>query len=113
MAQLDIPGGQLTRRNAIEIGYSTLLGSGLLNLTGHKTQASESSPTPRAKSVLFLFLFGGPSHLDTFDLKPQAPDDYRGEFRPIDTSVAGLQICEHLPKMAMQMDQWALIRSMT
>jgi hypothetical protein len=63
--------------------------------------------------VLFLFLFGGPSHLDTFDPKPDAPDECRGEFRPIDTSVSGVQICEHLPQMARRMHHWSLIRTMS
>src|SRR5262249_10543066 len=58
-------------------------------------------------------LFGGPSHVDTFDLKPEAPVEYRSEFRPISTSVSGLQICEHLPEIAKRMDRLALVRSMT
>ena len=77
------------------------------------TFTGEQPRPPRAKSVLFLFLFGGPSHLDTFDPKPEAPDECRGEFRPIDTSVSGVQICEHLPGMAQRMHHWALVRSMT
>lgn len=95
----------------LEIGCSTALGLGLSTLIGRRAQAAAA--TPRAKSVLFVFLFGGPSHLDTFDLKPDAPDECRGEFKPIDTSVSGVQICEHLPLMARQMHHWALVRSMT
>ena len=64
--------------------------SGLSTLLAQQSRAQGT--TPRAKSVLFLFLFGGPSHLDTFDPKPDAPDECRGEFKPIDTSVAGVQI---------------------
>ncbi|HET6325394.1 MAG TPA: DUF1501 domain-containing protein [Planctomycetaceae bacterium] len=105
-------GGLLTRRSLIEAGCSTALGLGLSALVGARSQAASATPR-RAKSVLFLFLFGGPSHLDTFDPKPQAPDECRGEFRPIHTSVSGVQICEHLPNMAQRMDHWALIRSMT
>jgi hypothetical protein len=55
-------------------------------------------------------LFGGPSQLDTFDMKPLAPVDFRGEFRPIDTNVAGVQICEHFPHLARQADKFALVR---
>lgn len=70
-------------------------------------------PPPRAKSVLFLFLFGGPSHLDTFDPKPDAPAEVRGEFQTIATATSGLRICEHLPLFAQRMNRWALVRSMT
>src|ERR1044072_8123487 len=90
---------RMNRRELIEIGYSSALGAGLATSAGRWARAPDPAPapTPRAKSVLFLFLFGGPSHLDTFDMKPEAPDECRGEFRPISTSVSGLQICEHLP----------------
>lgn len=112
-------GRQLTRREVIEIGYSSALGAGLAGILGRGARAAEPShvaqapATPRAKSVLFIFLFGGPSQLDTFDPKPEAPAEVRGEFRSIDTSVSGLQICEHLPLMAQRMDRWSLVRSMT
>jgi hypothetical protein len=110
---------RFTRREIIEIGYSSALGASLAALSGGRALAveptgrSEAAPTPRAKSVLFLFLFGGPSHLDTFDPKPEAPAEYRGDFRPIQTAVSGVQICEHLPEIARRMDRLALVRSMT
>ncbi len=104
--------GRLTRRNLLEVGCSTALGLGLSTLVAGRARA-EVAAAPRAKSVLFLFLFGGPSHLDTFDPKPEAPDECRGEFRPIDTSVSGVQICEHLPQMAQRMRHWSLVRSMS
>lgn len=103
---------KLTRRDMLEIGYSTVLGTGLAALGGGRSWGAEPANPRRAKSVLFIFLFGGPSHLDTFDPKPEAPDEYRGEFSPIDTSVGGLQICEHLPGMAQRMRHWSLVRSM-
>jgi hypothetical protein len=107
----------LTRRELVQIGYSSALGTTLASLGGQRASGQEETAakitTPRAKSVLFIFLFGGPSHLDTFDLKPDAPAEYRGEFKPISTRVSGLQICEHLPMLAAQMDRWALVRSMT
>jgi hypothetical protein len=104
--------GRLTRRNVLEVGCSTSLGLGLSALIGRRSRAADAAP-PKAKSVLFLFLFGGPSHLDTFDPKPDAPDECRGEFRPIGTSISGVQICEHLPNIAQRMHHWALVRSMT
>jgi hypothetical protein len=112
MSKANQSAGRLTRRDLIEVGCSTLLGLGLPTIIGARARAA-TAVAPRAKSVLFLFLFGGPSHLDTFDPKPDAPDECRGEFRPIATSVGGVQVCEHLPQMAQRMHHWALVRSMT
>ncbi|MFN0055735.1 MAG: DUF1501 domain-containing protein [Planctomycetales bacterium] len=112
-------GVSLTRRELLQVGYSSVLGAGVAELLRRPARAVDSVDrsteltTPRAKSVLFLFLFGGPSQLDTFDMKPQAPAEVRGEFQPIDTSVGGVQICEHLPLLAQRMHHWSLIRSLT
>jgi hypothetical protein len=76
-------------------------------------QPSVHAAAPRAKSCIFLFLSGGASQYETFDLKPEGPSDYRGTFRPIRTTVSGIEICEHLPLLARQADQYALIRSMS
>ena len=72
-----------------------------------------ASPKPPkgVRSVLLIDLFGGPSHIDTFDLKPDAPVEFRGEFNPIKSNVAGTVVCEHLPLMARQMDKVCLVRS--
>ena len=67
----------------------------------------------RAKSCILLFMWGGPAHQDTWDLKPAAPREIRGEFQPISTNVAGIQICEHFPLLARRTDQLAIVRSMT
>jgi hypothetical protein len=64
----------------------------------------------RGKSVILVWLRGGPSHIDSLDMKPAAPAEVRGEFRPIDTNVAGIQVCEHLPLVAQMMDRLAIIR---
>jgi hypothetical protein len=64
-------------------------------------------------NMIFLWLDGGPSHLETFDLKPEAPAEIRGEFKPIETNVKGIRICEHLPKTAQVMDLFAIVRSIT
>lgn len=65
------------------------------------------------RSGIFVFLEGGPSHQDTFDLKPDAPSEYRGEFKPISTSVPGIHICEHLPGLAKRMKDYAIIRGLS
>ena len=66
-----------------------------------------------AKSVMFLYLFGGPSQLETFDMKPDAPSGIRGPFKPIDSRTPGLRICEHLPRTAQVSDKFCVIRTMT
>ncbi|HJT32099.1 MAG TPA: DUF1501 domain-containing protein [Pirellulales bacterium] len=109
---------KFSRRNLIEIGFSSALGAAMTTWPQRAGAATEQvgvagPPPPRAKSVLFLFLFGGPSHLDTFDPKPHAPDEVRGEFQTIATAISGLRICEHLPLFAQRMNRWALVRSMT
>src|SRR5260370_16299195 len=73
---------------------------------------SADSNFGRTKACVVIYLFGGPSQIDTFDLKPDAPVEFRGEFRPIATNVHGVRICEHLPKLARQADKNCLIRSM-
>jgi Protein of unknown function (DUF1501) len=75
--------------------------------------AAQAAEQPQTKSCILLWMSGGPSHLDTFDLKPEASDRIRGEFRPIDTSVPGIQISEHFPKLAGLMQHAALLRSMS
>jgi hypothetical protein len=67
----------------------------------------------RAKSCILLFMWGGPAHQDTWDLKPEAPLEIRGEFKPIATKVPGIQICEHFPRLAHRTDKLAILRSMT
>ncbi|MEJ7637155.1 MAG: DUF1501 domain-containing protein [Singulisphaera sp.] len=74
---------------------------------------SRPQESPRAKSCILLWLDGGPSHLETFDLKPDAPGEVRGPFHPIATSVPGIQVCELLPNTARVVDKLAIIRSMT
>jgi hypothetical protein len=75
--------------------------------------AVHAAEQPKAKSCILLWMSGGPSHLDTFDLKPEASDRVRGEFRPINTSVPGIQISEHFPKFARLMQHAALLRSLS
>jgi hypothetical protein len=101
---------ELSRRHLLKIG-----GLGLLGLnTPQFLQAAEqkSAPIARAKSVIFLYQFGGPSHVDMFDMKPDAPDGIRSPLGSISSSVPGLPVCEHLPEVAKVMDRVTLVRSM-
>jgi uncharacterized protein (DUF1501 family) len=98
-----------TRRDFLRAGALSLFGLGLPQLLQARTNAQPG----RAKAVILLFMWGGPAQQDTWDMKPDAPDVYRGQFRPIATTVPGLQICEHLPRLAQRADKLALIRSMT
>src|SRR5580704_13216869 len=86
----------LTRRAFLEVGGSTVLG--LTAADWLRWQARADTPSGSAKSVLLLWLWGGPAHLDTWDPKPNAPLEYRGPFSPIATQVPGIRICELFPK---------------
>lgn len=102
----------LTRREVLRAGAIGLGGLTLPNLL--RLQAATPPRKPgKARSVILLFLSGGPSQLDMWDLKPDAPEEVRGTFRPIDTNVPGIRICEHLPKMARLADKYILVRSMS
>src|SRR5262245_21663913 len=101
----------LTRRELLQVG-----GAGLLGLTLPKVWAAEAARSvqrARAKSVMFLFLFGGPSQNDTFDMKPDRPDIIRGPFQPIASRTPGLLMCEHLPRLAQMSNQFAVVRTVT
>ena len=95
------------RRDFLKVGAI-----GGLSLAGYlrMAQAGEVKST-KAKAAIFINLQGGPSHMDMYDLKPDAPAEFRGEFHPIRTHVPGIQICEHLPRLAACMDRFAVIRS--
>lgn len=104
-------GAPFPRRAMLKVG-----GMGLLGLTLPRILRGEASPVrpkTRAKSVIFLFQFGGPSHVDMFDRKPDAPEGIRGPLGSIPSSVPGLHLCEGLPRLAKVMDKVTLIRSMT
>jgi hypothetical protein len=98
------------RREFLQVGYSGLLGIGLSSVLAHRAQAGAPARTP--KSVIIVFLTGAPSHLDTFDMKPEAPANIRGDFQPIGTSVPGLIVCEHLPRLAARADKYAVVRTL-
>src|SRR6185437_15558464 len=100
-----------SRRSALQAGSIGLLGLGLSELFAARSMAGPGAVTP-GKSVIFIFLTGGLSHQDSFDLKPEAPDTVRGEFQPIATRTPGMLICEHLPCLAERSERFALVRSM-
>jgi hypothetical protein len=99
----------LTRRSFLQIGAAGLLGALSLNPPAYAGRLANRRP--RAKSIIFLHQYGGPSHLDTFDMKPETPPEFRGIYRPIRTSAPGIDICEKLPNMAPHMDKVTLIRT--
>jgi Protein of unknown function (DUF1501) len=102
-----------TRREVLRAGGLSLFGSMTLPRLLQASAQRPAKPPPRARSIILLNLFGGPSHLDTFDMKPDSPGEVRGEFRPIGTSVSGLHICEHMPRIACWIHKATLIRSVT
>src|SRR5262245_54811725 len=85
-----------SRRSILQAGAIGLLGLGMADIPAARAFAARPAIVPN-KSVIFVFLNGGIAHQDSFDLKPEAPDAVRGEFRPIATETAGIEICEHLP----------------
>lgn len=99
----------IARRDFLHLGLLTTFGLSVTDLLRLRAEA----PSSRAKSCILIWLDGGPSHLDTFDPKPDAPAEVRSQFRAIDTNVAGVRVCEHLSRTARVMDEVALIRSLT
>jgi hypothetical protein len=102
-----------TRREILQIGGGCLGLSLAGLLRAREVQAARPNlAEPRIKACIFIFQYGGPSHIDTYDMKPSAPAEIRGEFKSIATSVPGLRICEHLPQMARLMHKVALVRGL-
>src|SRR5262245_47323091 len=101
----------ISRRRMLQVGGLGLMGVSLARLLEARSYAEEASLLPKADACVLLFLDGGPSHLDMWDMKPDAPEGIRGEFKPIDTSLAGCQVSEHLPRLARHMHRACLVRS--
>src|SRR3954453_7064018 len=97
----------LNRRSMLKVGALALGGLTLPNLLQARADGSASN----RKSVILIWLAGGPSHIDMYDLKPSAPAEFRGEFKPIATNVTGIRVGEHLPRQARVMDRLAVVRS--
>lgn len=102
----------VSRRQMLQIGGLGLMGLSLPKLLRAEADAQSNGPEPKADSCVLIFLNGGPSHLDMWDMKPTAPDGIRGEFKPISTSVPGIQFSEHLPKLAAYAHRSTIVRSM-
>jgi uncharacterized protein (DUF1501 family) len=101
----------LARRDFLRIGTAGLFGLTLPALLARQARAAEKGFSPKDVSLIFLFLHGGLSTIDAWDLKPDAPAEFRGDFKPIDTVVPGIRIGEQLPRVARQTDKFALVRS--
>ena len=105
-----------SRRTALQAGSVGLLGLGMNHVEELRANAAnrhDTSLSPRAKSVIFVFLSGGLTQHESFDPKPNAPDGIRGEFNPISTATPGIQICEPLPMLAQRSSKWGVLRSLT
>ena len=110
----------VSRRTAIQAGAIGLLGMGMNHLSALQSEAAAAGKANigrtsfgKAKSCIYIFLSGGLSQLESFDLKPDAPNEVRGDFKPAATSTPGIHISEHLPGLAKRSKHWAVVRSMT
>lgn len=108
MSKLSHP--RFSRRTAVQAGAVGILGMSSAHLARLN---AESEREPKAKNVIYIFLSGGLAQQDSFDMKPGAPDNIRGEFQPIATRTTGTHICEHLPRLANLSQKWSLVRSLT
>jgi hypothetical protein len=100
----------INRRNFLQLGA---FGAGLTLADVLRLRAAQEPKRTANKSAIMIYLPGGPSHMDMWDLKPDAPKEFRGEFRPIATNVPGIQICEYMPLQARLFDKLAVVRSLT
>ena len=103
----------VSRRTAVQAGAIGLLGMGSNHLRGLRAADSGTSPAGTAKCCIYIFLSGGLSQYESFDPKPEAPLEVRGEFGSIATQTPGLQITEHLPGLAQRSHLWSVVRSLT
>ncbi len=104
----------VSRRFAVRAGSIGLAGLRTADVVRWQCRAENSgNPSLSRKAVIYLFLTGGPSQHDTFDMKPDGPSEFRGEFSPIATAIPGIQVCEHLPMLAQRSHLWSLVRSLS
>ena len=105
------PSSPPTRRSFLRTGMLALGSLGLADVLRLRAQAQDAGRSSEETSVILLWLPGGPPHMETYDMKPDAPAEYRGDFKPIPTNVPGVQVCELLPRHARVADRYALVRS--
>lgn len=104
----------VSRRAVLQAGTLGLLGLSSVDVAVWRARATDSSAkTTPHRAVIYLFLTGGLSQHDSFDMKPDGPADFKGEFNPISTRTPGIRICEHMPRLAQRSDRWALVRSLS
>ncbi|MGN6547887.1 MAG: DUF1501 domain-containing protein, partial [Aureliella sp.] len=108
------PSYAFDRRNFLRVGAAGVLGLGLPAPRRAAADAITAGAPGmgQARSVLIVMLSGGPSQLDMFDPKPEAPAEVRGEFSTIGTTISGVRLCEHLPKLAQRTDRWSIVRTL-
>jgi len=113
--QSNHPALNVRRRDVLRAGLGgfALQDVWLRQLQAESERSTSVPPEQKARSCVFIFLFGGPSHIDLWDLKPNAPLEIRGDFQSIETASPNVRICEHLPLLAQQMERFCLLRSMT
>jgi hypothetical protein len=102
----------VTRRAFLKAGVLGATGLTLADVLRCRAAAREKKKTTKDTACILIFLDGGPTHIDTYDPKPAAPVEYRGQFKPIRTAVSGIQVCEHMPRQAKVMDKLAVLRSL-
>jgi len=107
------PHRALGRRQLLQLGGISVLGLGLPEFLRASPNSGSLAQRGSPKSCIFIVQYGGCSHIDSFDMKPEAPAELRGPFKPIHTSVPGMRICEHMPRLARIADRYCLVRSMT
>lgn len=104
---------QIGRRTVLQAGTIGLVGLGMNHVEALRAADSAPKTGRPARAVIYIFLSGGLGQHDSFDMKPEAPDNIRGEFQPISTRTPGVQICEHLPMLAARSEKWSLVRSLS
>ena len=100
----------MSRRDVLQVGGLACAGLTLADILRSQAVGASRDSGKRGKSVILIWMRGGPSHIDSFDMKPDAPSEVRGEFQPIATNVPGIQVCQHLPLLAGAMDKLSIIR---